>query len=929
MKKQFYEKASPSQGVYCVMSITDKVINRFAESLSQLHQLIDSLKDSSNVFVAPLSFNSYSRSADNAAFARSFFIDLDVGQSEKKYSSKQDALTALTQFVKDSDLPPPVVIDSGGGVHAYWLFDEDIPVSEWKPYAKLFKAYCAEKGLLIDPAVTADAARVMRCPETFNFKTDPPLPTAVIQVDGLDPDIYQYDFKMFKEHLGTPEPELTDILKDVQRGLDEDTIKMLKFDNYEKSFELLVRKSLGLEEGQVGCNQIKYIIENETTLREPMWRAGLSIAWHCEDRETAIHLMSERHPGYNRESTNTKAKQTDGKPQGCAQFESENPGGCDGCPHRGKIKNPLALCRVFREAPTASNAVWKVPDPKEVPKFPDFLKPYVRGINGGVYYLPPVEKDDEGAPVQSAPIMVFRHDIYPLRRMFSPHDGDCLEMRVSLPHDEDRDFLLPMSISQAQEALKTTLPKHGATFDNKHITHVMAYIKKWDEFMKEYRAADQMRMQMGWTEKKDAFVIGNIEIIPSGDKRVAPASPFVRNIAKLLRPVGNYNLWKESFNALNEPGFEMHAYGGLLGFGSTLIHHTSTSGAVISFAGDSGVAKTGALYACLSIWGNPKELSVFDATDNGMVGRYLGLHNLPLGCDEVSNKKPDQLSNLIHRISHGKAKIRMQGSVNAERDIEFSASLLALFTTNQPVADKMMQLKNSPDGEMARIIEFNIRKPAPLAKNPERGREIFDVFRTNYGWAGPEFAVYCFKVGFDYIQNLVDKWINKFRQSFGADVAYRFYENLTAATFAAGELAVEAKIINIDIDRVFRVVVSNMCSIRDNTPLNSLDYRALVGEFVLRNQRNFLILNEGDVIGEPYGPLVGRTEVHAKTRYISKTEFRKFLAEYQVSIRDFENALREDGMLVYHGKQRLSNGWKNGSETPPIAVYGLRYDEAG
>jgi hypothetical protein len=83
--------------------------------------------------------------------------------------------------------------------------------------------------------------------------------------------------------------------------------------------------------------------------------------------------------------------------------------------------------------------------------------------------------------------------------MFSPHDGDCLEMRVSLPHDEDRDFLLPMSISQAQEALKTTLPKHGATFDNKHITHVMAYIKKWDEFMKEYRAADQMQMQMECT----------------------------------------------------------------------------------------------------------------------------------------------------------------------------------------------------------------------------------------------------------------------------------------------------------------------------------------------------------------------------------------------------------------------------------------------
>lgn len=58
---------------------------------------------------------------------------------------------------------------------------------------------------------------------------------------------------------------------------------------------------------------------------------------------------------------------------------------------------------------------------------------------------------------------------------------------------------------------------------------------------------------------------------------------------------------------------------------------TPTSGVTISLVGDSGAAKTGSLYANLSIWGNAKDLSVLEATENGMTGRYLGLHNLPLG----------------------------------------------------------------------------------------------------------------------------------------------------------------------------------------------------------------------------------------------------------------------------------------------------------
>jgi hypothetical protein len=129
MLKQFYEKALPSQGVYCVSGIdqaTKKTTNRFAETLEDVFKLIDKFKGQKlNVFVAPGSFDGFSRKADNCLFFRSLFIDLDVGEG-KAYGDKGEAQTALWKFLGETGLPHPVCIDSGGGMHAR-LFSAPVP----------------------------------------------------------------------------------------------------------------------------------------------------------------------------------------------------------------------------------------------------------------------------------------------------------------------------------------------------------------------------------------------------------------------------------------------------------------------------------------------------------------------------------------------------------------------------------------------------------------------------------------------------------------------------------------------------------------------------------------------------------------------------------------------------------------------------------
>lgn len=936
MITEFYKKALPSDGVYCVTAIspTSKIPkHKFVESIEEVEPVINEFKKkNTNVFVALSSFKGYSRKADEAKYIRSFFVDLDVGEG-KGYESKEVALESLDEFVATAELPPPIKIDSGTGIHAYWLFDRDIDATEWKPYAEKFKNLCISRGLRIDPVVTADLARILRAPDTFNLKTDPPSPTKLI-----DEQLPVYVFDEFKVFLGEAEPTLNDILQAIPKGMSEDQRKLLKLDNFENSFEKIIQLS---RQGQ-GCNQIKYIVDNVKTLPEPLWYSGLSIAQHCSDRDNAIHLISEDYPNYNPDDTERKANQTQGMPHSCETFNSVNPGGCEGCPNRGKITNPLSLGKVFKIAeskdPDEQNQT-AIPNTaveamqekhrqlvRGLESLPQELYPYVYGKEGGIYFMPTAKYDEDGQPIQPDPVLVTLYDLFPIKRIYSPADGDCLLMKAVLPHDPEREFLLPMSKVYAIERLKEVIASQGVLFnsDPKGGQLLMNYIIKWGHHLMSQRPAEIMRSQMGWTEDRESFIVGETEYTRKGEELSAPTSPMCKMIASHLTTKGDYKVWQEAANRLNQRSLELHAFTLLTGFGSILMDRTSTSGVTISLTGESGAAKTGALYGALSVWANPKDISATEqtATANGMTGRYLGLHNLPFGLDEVSNIPPRELSQLIHKISHGKAKIRMQASVNAEREHEMTASLVAIFTTNHSLYDKLSILKKDPNGEIARLIEFSIRKPQILKDEAALGREIFDKFRYNYGWAGRDFIKQIYKRSDSEIQHMIDRWVERFRKDFGEDTSYRFYENLVAATMTAGEIALNAHIIDYDLDRIFTRVVGEMINIKDNVvKVNNIDYESLVGEFINTHQSGILAFDNDKMTMEPRMPLVIRAEMHNNLIYISKPEFRKYLGENMVSAREFIYQMKLKGIEVKEAKKRLGSNWKDATSAVNVMAY--------
>ena len=145
------------------------IFNSHYEALAQINKLID---DDCEVFVGIGNVlpDAARRIADNVTEVSSVFIDLDCGPN-KPYATQIDALDCLVETVtKFEFLQPSLLVDSGGGIHAYWCFNKPVPKEEWLVLADEFKSFWIKNGLTIDPVVTADCSRVMRVPDSYNLK---------------------------------------------------------------------------------------------------------------------------------------------------------------------------------------------------------------------------------------------------------------------------------------------------------------------------------------------------------------------------------------------------------------------------------------------------------------------------------------------------------------------------------------------------------------------------------------------------------------------------------------------------------------------------------------------------------------------------------------------------------------------------------------
>ena len=901
----------PSEGRYCVFGIGSYPDQRFVDTLEEVEAVAEKFvaKQIEAYFGCAKYGLANNRTHDNALHFRALWMDIDCGPTKgapdskgrvKGYLTQEIGLQRLQEFCKTIKFPRPILVDSGYGIHAYWLLEETISRREWEPLSKRLRDLCIEHDLIVDPAVF-EASRVLRIPGTYNFKDrENPLSVSV-----LNETTVRMSYAYVKGLLGAPEPE-PEVPDFIPRGLSP-MMEALVSNQIKRFKTIMIRSAKG-----DGCQQLVHCYENQAELEEPLWRAGLSIAAFCVDSHDAAHKLSNKYPGYDAEEVELKVGYivSKGGPYTCATFEKLRPGGCDGCPHKGNIKSPIVLGTEIAEADDEEIVVQTEEGQEETYHVPEYPFPYFRGKNGGVYR--------KAAEDEEEPTLVYEHDLYVVKRMYHPDQGEVVLFRLHLPRDGAKEFSIPATSVVVKEKLREGLAHHGVMPTPKQMDSLLYYVTTFVKNLQYQKKAEIMRTQFGWTERYSKFILGDKEITKDG-LFYSPPSSTTKDLVQHIHSAGTFEKWKEVFNMYALPGLEPHAFAALTAFGSPLLKFTGLSGAIINVIYPySGSGKSTTLFMCNSVVGHPKHLSaIWKDTMNTKMHMLGVMNNLAFTVDEITNTTAAEFSDLAYSISQGRGKNRMKSQTNEMRANNTSWQGITLASSNASFYEKLGQAKNSPDGEMMRLLEYKIEPNSVI--DAALGKQMFDhQLLENYGHAGEIYIQWVLK-NLEDVQALLAKVQARIDKQVQFTSRERFWSAVAACNITGGLIAKHLGLHDLDMVRINKWLIHMLAEMREDVRPPETSIVSVLGDYIDSHLNNALVVND-EVDGrsnlvplpilEPRGELLIRYEPDTKDLYIQAASFKAHCVTKQINYKDALAELYKMGVYVKSENKRMSKGLK-------------------
>ena len=710
----FMAAVLPYKGTYCAVEISsNRKEHIFADDIHALGDAVEHFKEKHyDTYFALASFKEAgSRTAVNAQLVRSIYMDIDCG-GNKQYKTKSEAGAALASFMDASGLSglgTPWVNSSGNGLHVYWAFTEDIPVSTWKPVAENFKRMCKKFDLAIDMSVSADAARVLRVPGTFNWKNkENPRPVRILQEsDG------PFDFDNFAnivlKHVSAgaaavPKVAHVDLPGTRPTSKQSDRTRSALLNNAELRFKrIMERTSAG-----GGCLQLSHYIENaEDDGMEPLWMNMLSIAKFCKDSDKAVRWLSQLHP-YAEDRMQDRLSRISGTYH-CETIDGTNPGICKGCQHFGKIKTPLSLAvEVHTDTSEKQVIIPSADDPTKqvVVKRPEAPRGFSYGAKGGVF-KEMREKDADG-------------NTFTVSRMVVPYDmfvvdilherGMHLVHMVAMRPEGAANFMLQLrAIASKDETAKALLDNNiVASYGAGNDKNLHEYVRACAENASVNRKPVRVPEHYGW-QPDDSYVFNGRIYTAAGEAHVP--MPSLENLNTYCAVKGSLDEWRSIMDMFVRRKLDDIVTMTMANFGSPLMRFTGFNGLTIHLGStESGTGKSLCLEMAASVWGHPTHYRVSKKTsDLAMQQRAGDLHSMALISDEITDKNRNQMEwfpAFVFDYSEGKGKDRMEAGANKERVNISTWASISLLSSNTHMVDYLTSgRRHSSEGELRRMLE--------------------------------------------------------------------------------------------------------------------------------------------------------------------------------------------------------------------------------
>lgn len=930
----FLERVLPSTGQYAICVIgKGPVKHGWYTDRSKMAQVATALSNQGeNVYYAVASFDEQKhRRHENVYKLKSLFLDIDCGDG-KPYADWKQGLLALQKFLISSGMPRPMVVSSGRGLHVYWVLTSELSRAEWQPLADGLKALTVAHGFHVDPAVTADSARVLRPIGTRNPKNDGEV-KVLIDGPAVDPTAIAHSLSLINTstQLQTYQPQTTAL------SITQAALSGTKRE-YDPSNSIAIASK---------CKQIKWGVDNPDKVEEPFWYAMMGVAGFCEDPEGTASRWSQGYPGYDSASTVDKMRQWVSRatgPSTCARFKTLRDTGCDGCPFASKITSPAQLGVVYKEAPAPTmqqpaaastiNFAAALPLPKGFKRTTGGIAKTVDGVDTLITHFDVVAISygkDEGLGYEMVKFMWDRPNV----------GWQPLNVRLSL-----------LNLGNKNTDFGKAVGDQGVLLSGPYqVEDFQVFLRAYAQHLQKVRSLSNLYSTMGWKENGKYFVLGDTLIKKEQDGSITSE---ITNLSDVLArrdlgfgSAGSHDAWKKFVYSLSAAGLHTHIFALGVSLSNILYEFSGIKGFTMSLYGPTGTGKTLCQLLMQSVYGDPSKLHyTSQATQNALFSRMALYNCLPFTIDELTTWDPENIVNQLYITSQGRDKDRLTKSAEMRDTRTFSG--VVTVSTNKSISSIVLASGTHTDALMARLLELKVGYHPLFMDKSDFGRRIHEFIHQNYGHAGKMLIEEFMRMGPEKIKADIAAAMTSvpIQYSMKFSGTERFWHTGFVLAHYAMEVANRIGAINVDWMQHYNEILRQLLDNRETIADNAKSVFDILGDFALGAASKSVVIlhtdNFSPVVDNTRQPIGGEIRVRFDimrkdssspftdgTMMIDRTYFKHWLASRGVDYNSYIAEMVEHGVDVTPKSNRGSLGKDTGVRAPQtyVTVFDLKHPQ--
>ena len=228
-------------------------------------------------------------------------------------------------------------------------------------------------------------------------------------------------------------------------------------------------------------------------------------------------------------------------------------------------------------------------------------------------------------------------------------------------------------------------------------------------------------------------------------------------------------------------------------------------------------------------------------------------------------------------------------------------------------------MKNTPDGELMRLIELAVPAADASIIDAQEGKEMFDQqLLENYGTVIEPFIMNVIN-NFTEVKNTLKSVAARFDKELDMTQRERNWSAVASANITEGLFAQDWGLIDVDVKRIYHKIKPVIAEMKETTKAPLSDAASVIGDYIIRNWHNALVVNKdvdrrsqkhASPVQEPRGQLTVRYEPDVSRMYTPVSRFRKHCSEGQVNYTTLLKDAMASGLCVETKNYRMSTGTK-------------------